>query len=196
MIGDELRTRRDERPDAVPNAPPPPTPAKRRRAKRWSLWVGLGLSIIAILTVAGWFVFLRQPPANANPFTATDIAVNHFPIYYPLRLPAGYRIDPKSVTEPQAGVVVFTMRGPKGEKLYMSQEARPTKYGVGNFYNSFSDLKEVPVSDGAIAVGHLGNGAIEVVSRANSTTWLISNTKAHIPFDELITMMRNLQLAD
>jgi hypothetical protein len=162
--------------------------------RRW-LWITIViLVVVASGTALAWHWHEAQL-AKTTPFSRGIIASMQFPLYYPTQLPTGFHIDRGSVKVPQEGVVVFTMLGPNNAKLYMSEEARPSKYGIGNFYNNFANLKEVPVSDGAIAVGRLGHGTIEVASRADNKTWVITNTKASIPPDQLITMLKTWQLS-
>lgn len=153
--------------------------------------------VVGVLGLAGGgWLYLHRTPANANPFTAEVIASLKFPVYYPTDLPPGYRIDPQSVTEPQANVVVFNLIGPHGEKLYVSEEARPSKFNLGGFYNQWVNMREVGVSDGAVAVGYADQSRREeVVSRANNTTWILANTKASIPFDQLINMLKSIVVA-
>jgi hypothetical protein len=161
------------------------------------LWIA-AIVLLAIASGGGGFAFWRLfvwQPAVVNPFDTKTIAAAHFPLYYPTQLPAGFRIDTKTVTVPQDGVVVFNMVGPKGVKLYMSEEARPTKFDLGGFYKKFQDLEETGVSDGAIATGRLSGGQTEVTSRANNKTWVLSNTSARVPLDQLTNMMKSLTLS-
>lgn len=153
-----------------------------------ALFVGAGGGVLY------WKLFLSQP-ANANPFTAKQMASVQFPLYYPTQLPDGYRIDASSVNEPQQGVIVFSLIGPKSKKLYISEEARPSTFDLGGFYKKFEDLREIPVSDGTVAVGKLGGGTTEIVSRANNKTWILSNTTANIPLDQLVAMLKSLTLS-
>lgn len=182
--------------------PPEPMVNNRGKLTKFSRFnrKTLVISSLAVLIVlAGasglyWRLFITQP-AVVNPFSTGVIAAMKFPLYYPTNLPTGYRIDAKSVTQPSDGVVVFDMVGPKGEKIYMSEEARPISFDLGGFYKKFQDLQEVPVSDGSIAVGRVNSGQTEVVSRANNKTWILSNTTASIPSDQLVTMLKSLTLS-
>lgn len=77
----------------------------------------------------------------------------------------------------------------------MSEEARPTTFDLGGFYKKFQDLQEIPVSDGSVAVGRVNSGQTEIVSRANNKTWILSNTTANIPLDQLVDMLKSLTLS-
>jgi hypothetical protein len=144
---------------------------------------------------AYWRLFVWQP-AVVDPFSAKLAASMQFPLYYPTRLPNGFRIDKTSVTVPQAGVAVFTIVGPHNEKLYMSEEARPTTFDIGGFYKKFSGLRTANMSYGEIAVGRINNGATEIGSLAFATnkTWVLTNTSASIPLGQLVTMLKSLTL--
>lgn len=183
----------------VPATAPPHAAVRRGKAgsllhahKKKLLYIAVaGLLVGTGTGVLGWKLLISKP-ADVNPFTAKIMASVQFPLYYPTQIPSGYHIDSGTVNEPQSGVVVFDMVGPKGQKLYMSEEARPTTFDLGGFYKKFEGLKEIPVSDGAVAVGKLGGGTTEIVSRANNKTWILSNTSASIPLDQLVSMMKSL----
>jgi hypothetical protein len=165
----------------------------RLTKRRFLIVAGLCVAIAAGC-IAYWRLFIWQPAA-ADPFTAKDMSSVQFPLYYPTQLPSGFRTDTKSVSHPEQGVVVFYLIGPNNSKLYISEEVRDSTFNLGGFYNSFEGLKEIGVSDGAIAVGHLYGGTTEVASRANNKTWVLANTTAHIPLSQLQTMLKSLTQA-
>jgi hypothetical protein len=185
----------DSMPDTARNDSNVPHERKNRRRvkKRYILITTLSCLLLTGGGVVYWRLFVWQP-AVVNPFTPHVSSSMQFPLYYPTQLPTGYRIDTKSVNVPQQGVVVFNMIGPKSEKVYMSEEARPSTFDLGGFYQKFQDLKEIGVTDGAIAVGRVDGGQTEIASRANNKTWILSNTTAKIPFDQLTNMMKSLTL--
>lgn len=178
-----------------PLADNPPVPSKARWARsQKKLLLLAALVVIAGGSITYWRLFVWQP-AVINPFSAKILASAQFPLYYPKTLPTDYRIDAKSVTEPQQGVVVFDVVGPNGHKLYISEEARPSTFDLGGFYNKFTALKETPVSDGAVAVGRINNNRTEIASRATNKTWILSNTTAQIPLNQLTVMLESLTLS-
>jgi hypothetical protein len=89
-------------------------------------------------------------------------------------------------------VVVFTLSGPKGSKIYFSEEARPDKYDIGGFFTKFSGLKEYGVQGGSVAIGKLYNGREEIGSLVNNSVWIIGNTTAKIPMNQLTSMIMSL----
>jgi hypothetical protein len=148
---------------------------------------GGGIVVGAVLVWLGITQPWHQDPSPFTPAVASSV---QFPLYYPTTLPKGYHIDKKSVTTPDTGVVVFEIHGPKGQKLFVSEEARSETFNLGGFYKSLKDMKQVGVSDGAIAVGHNGNNLVG--SRANNKTWILTNTRASVSPDDIIAMLRSL----
>jgi len=180
-----------------PETPKAPTRRKRKlklqiRATKRRLAILAGVCMIGVISsLTYWRLFIWQP-AVVDPFTSANSSSVSFPLYYPTNVPRGFRIDTKSVTSPQDGVIVFDLVGPKNSKLYISEEARSSTFNLGGFYTSFQGLKEIGVSDGAIAVGRINDGQTEVASRANNQTWTLATTAANIPMDQLISMLKSL----
>lgn len=164
----------------------------RMRLSRHSALV-VGGALFLILIAIWLLLWPARKPAASNPFNASVIASAGFPLYYPSTLPPGYAIDTKSVTEPQQGVVVVNLVGPNNGKIYISEEARPTKFPIGNFYARLSNVQEIGVSDGAIATGY--DGRTLVASRANNKSWVIANTNAAVSRQHLVVMLKSLVAA-
>lgn len=150
----------------------------------------LGLTL-GIATAIGWRIFVYQP-VNVNPFSAKLTASLQFPLFHPTYVPAGYHVNVNSVTEPTTGVVVFSLDGPNKQKIYMSEEARPAKFDIGGFFAKFSDLKESAITGGTIATGKIDNGHTEVASMLNNQVWIIGNTNAAIPIDQMAQLVKGL----
>lgn len=141
----------------------------------------------------GWH--WHKQKAATSPFNAAIMASVGVPLYYPTILPDGFHIDKRSINEPQSGTVVLTMNGPRGEKLYMSEEARPAAFNLGGFYNSFIGLKEIAVSGGAIAVGYINGGRTIIGSRSINKTWILANSNAHVSPATLVRILESLKLS-
>jgi hypothetical protein len=150
----------------------------------------LGLAL-GIATAIGWKLFLYQP-ANVNPFSAKLTASLQFPLFHPTYVPSGYHVDVSSVTEPTTGVVVFSLDGSNKQKIYISEEARPSKYDIGGFFAKFSGLKESAIPGGTLASGKIDSGQTEISSMLNNQVWIICNTNASVPMDQMAQLAKNL----
>lgn len=150
-----------------------------------------------LVIVGGGFAYWRLviwQPAVIDPFTAALQASAQIPLYYPTQIPKGYAIDTKSVTVPTSGVVVFNIDGPKGQKIYMSQEARPATFDIGGFYTKFTDLKEISEGTGSIASGLINGNQTKIASRLTPKTWILTNTNTSVSVDQLVVMLKSLTL--
>lgn len=166
---------------------------KSRTNKKSRIVVTASITVIVLgaAAIIGWRLFIWQP-ANIDPFTPQITSSLQFPLFHPTYVPAGYRVDPKSVAEPTTGVVVFSLDGPSKEKIYISEEARPTKYDIGGFFAKFSGLKETAISGGTIATGKIANSQTEIGSMLTNQVWIISNTNASVPMDQITQLVKGL----
>lgn len=161
-------------------------------SRRGLIVIASSLGIVLGIGVAiGWKVFLYKP-ANVNPFSAKLSASLQFPLFHPTYVPDGYHVDTSSVTEPATGVVVFSLAGPNKSKIYISEEARPTKYDIGGFFAKFSDLKESAITGGTLATGKIDNSQTEISSMLNNQVWVICNTNAAVPMDQMSNLAKDL----
>jgi hypothetical protein len=165
---------------------------KRGYITRASVFGTLIVIVIIGIGSASWlFLFNKHP--DADPFTTSTLASLDFPIYYPRTLPSGYRINPKSVTEPLSGVVVFTIIGPNNQKLYMSQETRPATFNFGGYYKAFANVHETTTPEGTIAVGYINKGVTAIGSLA--TDKIVVNTTTQLPLSDLTSLLNSLAVS-
>jgi hypothetical protein len=172
--------------------------AEHRHFYKNKRWLMIFTSAGVVVLVVGSFIvyrdFIRQP-AVFNPFTAAVLASAQTPLYYPTELPSGFHMVERSVTEPQAGVVVLDIAGPDNQKIYISEETRPSTFNMGNLYNKLTGLKETAVSGGSIAIGRLNNSQTEIGSRIYNKTWVLTNTNAPVSISSLTTMLKSLTIS-
>lgn len=152
--------------------------------------VAIPMIIIGMGSASLWHRLSSQP--TSDPFSAKVISSLSFGLYYPKHLPAGYTLDRSSITEPQTGVVVITLKNSNGEKIYMSEEQRPTSFDFGGYYGNFTDLQEKTIGSGTIAVGYINNGQTLVGSFALNNTWVLLNTSARLPSSQFTQMLSSL----
>jgi hypothetical protein len=164
-----------------------PERARKFRKTRVIAAITLGAAMLLGIGIP-WYQHTH--PAAFDPFDAKTIAAMKFPIYYPTNVPQGYRVDGKSVSLPQAGVVSYRLVGPDKQMIYVTQEARPNKFDLGGFYKKFSGLHEIAFEDGAIATGELDSGRTEISSRNTNKTWILVTTQADVPLDQLTNMLK------
>ena len=143
---------------------------------KW-LIISILVVIVIALIVGSTLLFLaRYRPNATNPFTTNILVTTKFTLYYPTNLPEGYYIDANSVSTPQTGVVILDIQNSRNQKIYMSQEARPSEFNFGGYYKDFSGLNEQVTSQGTIATGYINNHQTVVGSLLINGTWVFLNT--------------------
>jgi hypothetical protein len=160
---------------------------------RGFIWF-MTILIIVAGSVAIWRFFIWQS-STANPLTPSVVASVSFPLYYPTEVPSGFHTDVNSIEQPDNGVIIFDVDGAGKEKIYVSQEVPPAKFGFPGFYASFTHPKRITDSMGTIEAGYTDSGQVAIASINTERTWILANTTAHVSPGQLITMLKSLTLA-
>jgi hypothetical protein len=164
----------------------------RFRLTRKSL---LFVGVTVLLLVAGGVILAFVGSGNgvgSDPIPTKIIGSVDFTVYYPTNLPAGFKLDKHSFSIPQYDVIVFDLANNKSEKIYLSEEPRPSTFNFGGYYKNFTDEQSTIIGSGTIVVGRINNGETEVGSLATNKTWLLTNTTAAVPLSQLSNMLNSL----
>jgi len=152
--------------------------------------------LIATIIVSLILIVRHSGESPASPFTAKTLAANNFSLYYPTRLPSGYSIDDASVSAPESGVVVYTIKSKTGKKIYISEQARPAAFDFGGYYKKFHGLTEHIMTSGTIATGYIDDGQTAVGSLVIGKTWVFVNTPANtVPLSSLADVLGGLAVS-
>jgi len=145
-----------------------------RRAKLYSL-VSLGAAVLVVAIVAVTGTVLRHPSSAASPIPMAYTSGLDFPLFYPTKLPAGYRVD-KTSFQRKDGVLIFNIVAPNGKDLAVSEEASPSNAPVRNTSNSPSNIAGERAFDVAAGHAHIGLwGDKYVADILADQTWIIIN---------------------
>lgn len=165
----------------------------KRHRKRLIITIVCSLVLIVLVCIGVLLLIFKHDSATLqNPVPAKLFDSVDYTVYYPTNLPDGYKIDKQSFSSPQSGVIVFYLINSEGQKIYISQEARPTTFNFGGYYNNFKDKSETVTDNGTIAVGKINNGSTEIASLATEKTWIIANTASKTPLNQLRDMLNSL----
>jgi hypothetical protein len=155
--------------------------------------------LIAGLLFLGWRVYQQLKVKSMDPFTAHTHSLVSFPLYYPTKLPSSYHIEKTSVSNPDTGVIVFTITDTDSEHfIYVSEEAKPKSFNFQGYYLAFSERKSVNTPFGTATMGIVSinrGGRVEVGSLTSNKTWLIINTNTNLPFSKIQTMLTSLTIS-
>lgn len=130
------------------------------------------LALAAILTLASgawWYFKQNRAP---SPIPAVVRQQVDFPLYYPTRLPDGYRVSQApAVSE---SVVAMAVSTPSGNTIFISQQAAPTGFDYQKFLQN--ELKRPQEISTPAGVAYIGGPVGRVFgSILTSKTWILTN---------------------
>jgi len=169
-------------PDASAGQTLPPQPAVRPSRARRRLLIALTAVIaLAIAAIGAFMIYRRGQQPDPLPQSVTRQVT--FPLYYPTRLPAGFRLEPESASATNQ-VVTFAISAPEGKQVVISQQPTPSDFDFENFYlNSLFGAKEVITPLGKAVIGQINDDTF--ASIVTDETWIIINAPAGLPADQM-----------
>ncbi|MBX4197198.1 hypothetical protein KW801_01420 [Candidatus Saccharibacteria bacterium] len=164
------------------------TQPKKRR------WTKIFLSLVILVGLAGaswWYYpkFFNQNPFPANIQTnASNLGVS---LFYPKRLPAGYKVD-KSTFRINNGAIIFAANNGEPRLVFTIQKT-PSSLDFGTFYkDQFKNRQQFDTAYGTVVVGK--NQDRYLGSLVSTNTWLILSTNStSISSDNLSLVLHNLK---
>jgi hypothetical protein len=149
-----------------------------------------GASLLVLCGV-GTGVYVVHARLSASPFSAEASRSAGLPLYYPAKLPDGWRIDPGSL-HTDTGMAYYQLAN-ASNIINVTLQTRPSSFNFNNFYtetlhNTTQFL--TPLGQAAIgkADGHyLGSLAIDDI-------WiLVTPGSPDLPADDLHTILSNMR---
>lgn len=130
--------------------------------------------IIAAIIVGGWLY--RNTNNTSGPIPKKFASGLSYPLYYPTNLPTGYRVDRSSFAR-RGNVLIFSVIGPNGENIAVSEEPRPANLDLGQTAPasgiSLPDERAFTTSAGSAYISLWG--AKLVSSLVTNSTWVLLN---------------------
>jgi hypothetical protein len=157
--------------------------------------IGTVTAVVIIVSTISIYYALNRNTAPASPFSPQTVSSVEFSLYYPINLPKGFKISKSSITSPQSGVVVMDIDGPDGAKIYLSQQARPSKFDFGGYYKNFTDSRQQVTDTGVIATGKIDSGNTVIGSLATNKTWILANTQSKLSPSDLENLLKGMLIA-
>jgi hypothetical protein len=117
-----------------------------------------------------------------------------FPAYLPSDLPEGFAVRPDSFRF-EEGVLVYEIDVPDGQAaITVNQQARPTEYDFGEFYEKIVGATKTNSEQGELYVGTFGGDP--VASLLSEQTWSIIRPQSEIDLTTLKTIGSSLRAVD
>jgi hypothetical protein len=155
--------------------------------KRLAIFGSIAILLTAALAAGGiwWWQTHRNPfPADIRQNTVT-------PLYFPTKVPTGFKLNPDSFSQ-KRGVVLYNFDTPDGDKLHITIEKKPAKYDLNQLYNStLQDTKTVAVPLGTAHIGTLGLNTM--ANLVVGDTWIMAVYSQPGATDDLTNIMKSLK---
>lgn len=147
------------------------------------------------LAVSGFF--LRQPiaslVASSSPFSQQLVENIGFPLYYPAKLPAGFRIELNSIKAAE-GVVVYVVSDESEEKIVsVSLQVQPeglTLDGINQTVKA-DNLRKLITPNGEASVGLSSSEGRTIASILTGKTWVLINMEDGALSDSDVDLLLN-----
>jgi hypothetical protein len=152
------------------------------------IWWLVTAAIVGLGLIASAVVFLSRPQ---SPIPVDISRQALFDLYYPSKLPAGYKVNPNSFTY-QDSTVIFGATNTQGQNLAFTEQAAPAGFDFSQFYSSLKDPKKIDKVSYQVVTGE-GDRGSRVVSVVAGTTWIIITSKAPTDTDDIRALAAGLR---
>ena len=148
----------------------------KKSSRRFIRVFAVFIVVVTLLFAAGYWsrdyvTSLLKPP---SPFVG-KVAAQQFPLYFPTKLPEGFKIELGSISQPESNIVVYAISDDKEQRIHISLQAAPEDLNLDPVENTFSNKRVVPTSHGDVTVG-INKVGSEMANVVADKTWIIINS--------------------
>jgi hypothetical protein len=163
---------------------------KQRFTRR--VWILATVACVLLVACAGGLLFYKFDVSH-NPIPKDIRQHTSFPLYYPAKLPNGWRVDEHSF-QATGDVVTYIIKGSSGN-LNVSIQRRPETFDFTTFYDrSLSSTFQFATPIGQAAIGK-ANGRF-IGSLVGDTSWvIISPSNQNVPQADIQSILSHLTRA-
>lgn len=134
------------------------------------MWIIGG--IVAIIGIGSGYLFLHR---NSAPIPQAIRTSFDFPLFYPSKLPEGWRIDDKSFSK-GVEVLTYTAITDTNQKVVISIQPQPKAFDFDNFYKeTLGKSSQFTATLGQGATGE-GEGGYKIGSLTTGDSWILIST--------------------
>ncbi len=168
------------------------TTIRRLRLKHTLLAYGVLIVISAIAaTIAVGHT--KQQPMLTDPFSASQRSAAGFTLYFPGRLPAGYKVDMASLDNSvQANIVNFRILDVNGGSIDITEQKPPDNFNFNTFYNALNNKTSFKAPLGTVTSGDIDDGKTHLTNLVTSdNSWILLHTSIVVPQADLMILFKN-----
>lgn len=149
---------------------------------------GCAILLLAAVAVFGVHGLMHR---QADPLPRSVVAGASFPLYYPAKLPAGFKVQPESASQRQ-NVVTYYAQNRAGKRIFFSIQPVPKDAKIDDFYKLILNDKVDILSDyGKAAVGTAGGK--QIGSLIADKSWVLVTASPDLAKKDLIQAVQNLK---
>jgi|GEM_PF-2624294 len=164
--------------------------------KKRSKWRYVVVVVCFVVLAALGFVASRLWWHGPTQFPASLVQSTDFPLYYPAKLPAGYRVDQKSLNDQTSSTLVYVIIRNGSRSISLSEQAKPPQQQSQILETTFSrnlsgsTITSTPYGDATIGIfsGHTA------ASLMTDKTWILVSAASPVTSDEVSATLKGLQL--
>jgi hypothetical protein len=171
----------------LPKEPKPSAPTPYRRLYRWRLAGGV---IFIVIVILGAYLFFTFQDAGTLPKNVTK--ASNLTLYYPTKLPKGYRLD-QSTAKYSGGVVFFTLKDVAGNRqvVFTEQAAPANPPDFDAIQKSYSNFKKISIAGGQGVIGTYRQAPTAII--LTNTTLINMSGSSNTPLDTATALVKSLQ---
>lgn len=128
--------------------------------------------VIVMLSIVLWKGPLTSFLQPRSPFSEEMRKKTGIPLYYPTKLPAGYKLELNTITQPETDVVLYAVSNESGQRFNITLQKQPADINLEPLYNTLTDTKEIGTQFGQVKVGTTTEG-IRMANILAGQTWII-----------------------
>lgn len=159
----------------------------------------LTAAAVAVLVTGGGFFYHQKHQSKTNVlgshtssyFPATlDGSQVDIPVYYPVNLPAGFKVSGFKVIK--QNVLYYVVTNKNNDSFYITIQPLPASFDFVSFAKKFPQPDQYNTPIGTDLVGVAGNQLLGSI-QTNKNTWIILNSTAINSIKDMETITRSFQ---
>ncbi len=151
--------------------------------------------ILGIFAVVGFYshTYISALLVPPSPFK-DKISQQSFSLFYPTKLPEGYKIELDSIAVQENHIVAFSMSNDRSQRVIFNLQEAPAGLNLAAYEERYSDYKQVATVNGTAKVGVTTEGN-EIAHMVAGKTWItVQASKDTLSKEGFATVLSSLKL--
>jgi hypothetical protein len=154
----------------------------------WSRWL-LGCLAAGVVVAAGTIAYLATHRTSPIPRSVAEKAL--FTLYYPGRLPQGYKLDDESYHYFD-DTVIFAAKNADGQQFVFTEVSKPKDFDFVAYYKTLIDAKKLDGVPHDTVTGRAPEHK-DLMSITTDSTWILVTAGQAVPERDWRTIAEHLR---